>query len=89
MLAADALGLATCPITLHREEMAADILDLPYGRLAVGSPADVCVFDPDGDWTLDRTQMRSEGRNTPFDGWDFPGPVHFTVFNGRIVHRAV
>ena len=31
MLAADALGLATCPITLHREEMAADILDLPDG----------------------------------------------------------
>lgn len=44
MLAADALGIATCPITLHREEMAAEILALPPDRrcrfaIAVGYPA--------------------------------------------------
>jgi dihydroorotase len=66
----------------------ADILGLPYGRLGVGSPADVCVFDPEGRWTLDTSTMLSEGRNTPFDGWDFPGPVSHTVFNGRVVYRA-
>ncbi len=32
MLAADAIGLATCPITLHRERLAADVLGLPEGR---------------------------------------------------------
>ncbi len=32
MLAADAIGLATCPITLHRDEVAADVLKLPEGR---------------------------------------------------------
>ena len=66
----------------------ADILGLPYGRLGVGSPADVCVFDPEGRWTLDTSTMLSEGRNTPFDAWDFPGPVSHTVFNGRVVYRA-
>jgi dihydroorotase len=66
----------------------ADILGLPYGRLGVGSAADVCVFDPEVDWVLRRDRMHSDGRNTPFDGWDFPGRVSLTVFNGHIVHRA-
>ena len=66
----------------------ADILGLPYGRLGVGSPADVCVFDPNRDWTLELEEMHSEGRNTPFAGWDFPARVTHTVFNGRVVYRA-
>jgi dihydroorotase len=66
----------------------ADILGLPYGRLGLGSPADVCVFDPDRDWTLELDAMRSEGRNTPFAGWDFPARVTHTLFNGRVVYRA-
>lgn len=45
MLAADALGLATCPITLHRDELAAEVLGLPEGRrcryaVSVGYPAE-------------------------------------------------
>lgn len=44
MLAADAIGLATCPVTLHREEVAAEVLGLPDGTrcrygIAIGYPA--------------------------------------------------
>lgn len=44
MLAADALGMATCPITMHRDEDAARVLDLPPGwrcryAIALGYPA--------------------------------------------------
>lgn len=44
MLAADAIGLATCPVTLHREEVAAGVLELPPGvrcryAIAIGYPA--------------------------------------------------
>lgn len=44
MLAADAIGLATCPITLHRDADAAEVLGLPDGRrcryaIALGYPA--------------------------------------------------
>ncbi|GMR02939.1 MAG: nitroreductase family protein [Acidimicrobiia bacterium] len=44
MLAADAIGLASCPITLHREQLAADVLGLPEDRrcryaIAIGYPA--------------------------------------------------
>jgi nitroreductase len=43
MLAADALGIASCPITLHREESVATVLDLPEGTrcryaIALGYP---------------------------------------------------
>lgn len=43
MLAADAIGLASCPVTLHREELAAEVLGLPDGvraryAVAVGHP---------------------------------------------------
>ncbi len=66
----------------------ADIVGLPYGRLSVGSPADVCVFAPDQHWTLHSGKMCSEGRNTPFEGWDFPGPIRHTLLNGRVVFRG-
>ena len=44
MLAADALGMASCPITLHRDHVAAEVLELPADRrcryaIAVGYPA--------------------------------------------------
>jgi len=44
MLAADAIGLATCPVTLHREDVAANVLELPDGircryAIAIGYPA--------------------------------------------------
>ncbi len=44
MLAADAIGLATCPVTLHDEERAAKVLGLPEGTrcrygIAIGYPA--------------------------------------------------
>ncbi|MDK1019990.1 MAG: nitroreductase family protein [Actinomycetota bacterium] len=44
MLAADALGMASCPITLHRDGLAAEVLGLPEGRrcryaIAIGYPA--------------------------------------------------
>jgi nitroreductase len=44
MLAADAIGMATCPITLHRDHLAAEVLELPEGRrcryaVAIGYPS--------------------------------------------------
>ena len=82
-------GVMDLPTALARVTQGpADILGLPYGRLGVGSPADVCIFDLDRRWVLDSAKMYSEGRNTPFDGWDFPGHVSHTLFNGRLVYRA-
>ena len=64
----------------------ADILGLPQGRLGVGSPADICIFDPEHHWTLAAEKLLSQGKNTPFDGWELPGQVSYTLLQGRIVY---
>ena len=58
------------------------------GTLAVGSTADVVLFDPKARWTYDASKTKSRSRNTPFDGWQFYGRVVTTIVGGRIVHRA-
>lgn len=63
----------------------ADILGLETGRLEVGQLADVCVFDPSADWTLDAASLLSQGHNTPFLGASMRGRVSWTLLGGRIV----
>lgn len=77
----DAIARVTCG--------PADLLRLPYGRLNIGGPADICIFDPHASWRLQPQDMASEGHNTPFAGWEFQGQVTHTLFNGRLVHRPL
>jgi dihydroorotase len=57
------------------------------GTLAVGSHADVTIFDPKKKWTFDASQSKSKSRNTPFDGWSFTGKAVATIVGGKIVHQ--
>lgn len=67
----------------------ADILGLKQlGRLSVGGPADLVLFDPDARWTIDADSFRSKSKNSPFDGHEVRGRVLRTVVDGRTVHRA-
>src|SRR5471030_2423332 len=45
----------------------AELLGLPGGTLRSGAAADVIVIDPDVPWVLDRDELKSKCRNTPFD----------------------
>ena len=56
------------------------------GTLAVGSFADVVVFDPKAEWTYNARATKSKSRNTPFDGWAMQGKVRWTISEGRIVY---
>ncbi len=58
------------------------------GNLAVGSFADVVLFDPKKQWTFHASASRSKSKNTPFDGWTMLGSVFATISEGRIVYRA-
>ncbi len=58
------------------------------GTLAVGSWADVVVFDPKAEWTYRATEGKSKSRNTPFDGWTMQGRVKWTVCEGRVAYTA-
>ena len=64
----------------------ARILGITGGTLAVGTAADICVFDPKREWRL-ADHMLSQGRNTPFLHWDMHGKVTHTLLQGRVVYR--
>jgi dihydroorotase len=55
-----------------------------HGRpLAVGEPANLCVVDPGGRWTVDPARLATRSRNTPFAGRELPVRVRATVLRGR------
>jgi len=57
------------------------------GTLAVGSPADVVLFDPNKKWVFHAAASKSKSRNTPFNGWTLQGKVHTTISEGRVVFQ--
>jgi dihydroorotase len=58
------------------------------GTLAVGSHADVTIFDPAKKWTYHAAQSHSKSKNSPFDGWQMQGKVVATVVGGEIKFAA-
>ncbi|MDP1605101.1 MAG: dihydroorotase [Rhodocyclaceae bacterium] len=58
------------------------------GRLAVGSPADLCVFDPATRFTVSRERLKSQGKNTPFLGRELSGEVRYTLIDGHLAYTA-
>lgn len=62
-------------------------LGYDVGRLAVGAPADLIVFDPAKLWMYDVAKTMSKSRNTPFSGAHMLGRIHTTVVGGRVVYR--
>lgn len=61
---------------------------LDGGGLTAGAIADVTVFDPVREWTVEPHQFKSKSRNTPFAGWKLRGKVVATFVAGREVFRA-
>jgi dihydroorotase len=65
----------------------AEILGLSAGRLTVGAPADLIVFDPDMPYVLDKRDLRSLSKNSPFDEARLQGQVTMTMVAGRVVFQ--
>lgn len=51
-------------------------------NLAVGSKANITIINPDKVWIVDRDLVASKSRNTPFHGYELPGVITHTFFNG-------
>ena len=64
----------------------AALLGLPKGTLEVGRDADLVLFDPEEEWTIDKEQFVSKGRNTPFHGRTVRGRVKYTISQGKIIY---
>jgi dihydroorotase len=63
-------------------------LQASVGQLVEGGVADVCVFDPQAAWTVEPGALRSQGRHTPFAGYELPGRVRCTVVAGQVAYEA-
>lgn len=66
----------------------AAILGADAGQIAVGRPADLCVFDPAAHWTVSNKTLASLGKNSPFLGMELQGRVRYTVIDGHIDFKS-
>ena len=68
----------------------AKIIGNKYGKLgtlAIGASADVTIFDPDMEWTVDTKAFASKGRNTPLAGSRLKGKAVATIAQGKLVYK--
>ncbi|MDG2111880.1 MAG: amidohydrolase family protein, partial [Actinomycetota bacterium] len=57
-----------------------------HGRpVAPGEPANLVIFDPAAEWTIDGTTLHSKSTNTPWQGRRLTGRVRHTVLDGAVV----
>ncbi len=67
---------------------AARILGVQSGRIEAGLPADLVLFDPQQNWRVAPEMLRSQGKNTPFLGYELAGRVRKTIVAGNVVYDA-
>ena len=65
----------------------AKIIGLNRGKVQKGEIADLVVFNPNVEWTIDPKNFASKGKSTPFGGRKVYGRVINTIFSGKIVYE--
>lgn len=65
----------------------ARILGLDAGHLSVGASADLCIFNPEADWEIKPSALKSQGKNTPFTGMNVQEKVCYTLVEGLVVYQ--
>jgi len=63
----------------------ARILGINAGTLKAGDSADIVIFDPNEEWTVDPDRLKSKARNTPYAGMNLRGKVKHTISRGNLV----
>ena len=59
-------------------------LQASVGQLVEGGVGDICVVDPQARWTVQDAELRSQGKHTPFTGYELPGRVRWTLAAGQV-----
>ncbi|MEG0200184.1 MAG: dihydroorotase [Comamonas sp.] len=54
------------------------------GLLQAGGVADLCIVDPAAEWTVEPKALLSQGKSTPFGGYELPARVRYTLVDGQI-----
>jgi dihydroorotase len=80
------LGLAATLARITSEP--ARILGIASGGLAAGAPGDVVIFDPAAALRVTPETLKSQGKNTPFLGYELAGRVRYTIVAGNVVYES-
>ncbi|HSI37993.1 MAG TPA: dihydroorotase [Methylotenera sp.] len=68
-------------------QASAQILGIQAGDLSVDSGADICIFDANEYWKICPSALKSQGKNSPFNGLELAGKVKTTLVHGQIVYQ--
>jgi dihydroorotase len=87
---ADGVGLARAlqVLTSAPAQLLGVHRDGGAGCLVVGGIADLCVFDAAAAWTVNAQNLRSQGKHSPFSGYELPGRVRCTVVGGQVAFEG-
>ena len=60
-------------------------------RIAENKPANLILVDTNGSWQVDRKNLKSKSKNTPFEGMNLPSVISDVIYNGKLVlsNRAI
>jgi dihydroorotase len=67
---------------------AARVLGVKSGRVEPGAPADLAIFDADAPFRVVPEALKSQGKNTPFIGYELAGQVRYTLVDGNVVYAG-
>jgi dihydroorotase len=59
------------------------------GQLVTGGMADLCIFNPTSSWAVEPGALRSQGKHTPFSGYELPVRVGWTVVGGQVAYESL
>ncbi|MBC3809337.1 dihydroorotase [Undibacterium seohonense] len=82
-----AIGLAHAIAKITRDP--AGLVGLVCGQVKVGEAADLCIFDPSARWMVKADALVSQGKHTPFLGYELPAVVKATIVHGRIAYSSM
>ena len=61
------------------------ILNINKGNLEKGNDADLCIFDINKPWVVDKNKLKSKSKNTPIENKKLQGQVYKTFVRGESV----
>lgn len=67
----------------------AEFYGLNAGDLSVGKPADLTIFDPNEDWMVETTEIKSKSKNTALLKQKLHGKVKYTVARGKLIYKDI
>ena len=67
----------------------AKILGINKGSIEKGQDADLCVFDINKPWVVDKTKLKSKSKNTPIENRHLQGQVLKTFIKGELLYEKV